>query len=393
MSESEDEHTISENEFDVNQELRELYYSPAKGYRGVNDLYRTARERGIPVSQKQVSAFLKNQDIYTQHFPKGGPFVKKKFRPTIVGKLGQQLQMDLVIMPPKFINENDGNGYILTAIEILSRYAFTTYQKGKSSKETSISVEKILTEFKEHFGKYPDVAQFDQGGEFTGKETKKVFADKGIDTFSTLIRAFGWHLTVAPTKTGKREWRYTEYDPSKTDEENENKKYTLFQRKASIVERLNRTLKNMMWKYFDKHNTHQWIHILDDITHNYNNSYHRSIKMKPNEVNEDNAHQVWLTLYAENTTTVPPKPKFKIGDIVRVEKYDPGTRHGKGYTINFSDEKFKIIGIYRGVPTMYNIQEIDKKTDKKDDDGNYVRKEIGDEIVGRFYERELSKIN
>ena len=83
---------ISDNELEVNQELRELYYSPAAGYSGVNDLYRKARERNIPVSQKQVSNFLKAQDTYTKNFPKGGPFVKKKFRPTIVGKLGQQMQ-------------------------------------------------------------------------------------------------------------------------------------------------------------------------------------------------------------------------------------------------------------------------------------------------------------
>ena len=167
---------------------------------------------------------------------------------------------------------------------------------------------------------------------------------------------------------------------------NINSKYTLFNRKASVVERLNRTLKNMMWRYFDRHNTRQWIHILDDITHNYNNSYHRSIKMKPNEVNENNAHEVWLTLYAENASTVPPEPKFKIGDIVRVEKYDAGTRHTKGYTINFTNEKFKIIGVYRGVPTMYNIQEIEKENKQ------HEILELGDKISGRFYERELSKV-
>ena len=51
-----------------------------------------------------------------------------------------------------------------------------------------------------------------------------------------------------------------------------------------------------MWRYFLKTNTHQWINILNDITHNYNNSKNRSIKMKPNEVDEQNANKVWLTL-------------------------------------------------------------------------------------------------
>ena len=257
----------------------------------------------------------------------------------------------------------------------MSRYAFTAYQKGKTGAETAKSVEKILTQFKEYFGKYPDVVQFDEGGEFNNDEVKKVFKNKPkvIKTFSTLIRAKGWHLVVHKKKDADE--RHSSYG-----------NYTLFNRKAALVERLNRTLKNMMWKYFDRHNTRQWIHILDDITFNYNNSYHRSIKMRPNEVNEDNAHQVWLTLYADSEATVPPEPKFKIGDIVRVEKYDPGTRHTKGYTINFTNELFKIIGVYRGVPTMYNIQEINKKNKQ----GEIL--ELGDEIVGRFYERELSLV-
>ena len=84
---------ITEEEFEINQGLRELYYSPADGFSGVQDLYRKAKERDIPVSLKQVRNFLKAQDTYTKNYPKGGPFVKKKFRPTIVGKLGQQMQM------------------------------------------------------------------------------------------------------------------------------------------------------------------------------------------------------------------------------------------------------------------------------------------------------------
>ena len=113
-----------------------------------------------------------------------------------------------------------------------------------------------------------------------------------------------------------------------------------------------------MWKYLMEHDTHEWINILDDITHNYNNSYHRSIKMKPNKINEENSKKVWMTLYRENVMSVPPKPKFSIGNIVCVEKYDSGTQHTKGYFANFTGEEFKIIGIYHGIPTMYKIQDM-----------------------------------
>lgn len=83
-----------------------------------------------------------------------------------------------------------------------------------------------------------------------------------------------------------------------------------------------------------------------------------------------------MKLYGENEMTIPEKPKLKVGDIVRVEKYDLGTRHTKGYFANFTDEEFKIIGVYRGIPTMHKIQDLG----------------TGDKINGRFYKRELSLV-
>ena len=81
-------------------------------------------------------------------------------------------------------------------------------------------------------------------------------------------------------------------------------------------------------------------------------------------------------MYGETLSALPPNPKFSVGDIVRVEKYHLETRHTKGHTINFTDEEFKIIGVYRSNPIMYKIQ--DMGTDEK--------------INGRFYERELSLV-
>ena len=157
-------------------------------------------------------------------------------------------------------------------------------------------------------------------------------------------------------------------------EDDEDRGQALFNRKAALVERLNRTLKTIMWKYFTKHNTKRWVHILDDITFNYNNSINRSIKMRPEDVNEENADKVWMTLYGK--VSASEKPRFKVGNVVRVEKYYPGTRFKKGYEKNFTKELFEIVGVYRGDPNMYKIKDID----------------TGDKITGKFYERELSKV-
>ena len=71
--------------------------------------------------------------------------------------------------------------------------------------------------------------------------------------------------------------------------------------KASIVERFNRTLKERMYRYFTAHNTLSCLPVLQALVKGYNASYHRSIKMPPNQVNKRNERKVWHTLYERNT--------------------------------------------------------------------------------------------
>ena len=91
-------------------------------------------------------------------------------------------------------------------------------------------------------------------------------------------------------------------------------------KKAAIVERFNRTLKTMMWKYFYSKGTYNWVDVLDDLVNNYNNTKHGSILMKPVDVNKTNQDQVWTTLFCDAIGDLP-LPKFKVGDTVRVSKY------------------------------------------------------------------------
>ena len=65
--------------------------------------------------------------------------------------------------------------------------------------------------------------------------------------------------------------------------------------KASIVERFNRTLKGKMWKYFTAKNTTKYIDVLQKLMYSYNHSRHRSIGMKPADVNLKNESVVWQT--------------------------------------------------------------------------------------------------
>ena len=49
--------------------------------------------------------------------------------------------------------------------------------------------------------------------------------------------------------------------------------------KAIVVERFNRTLKSKMWKYFTYKSIHQYVDVLNDLLHSYNNTYYGTMKL------------------------------------------------------------------------------------------------------------------
>ena len=110
-----------------------------------------------------------------------------------------------------------------------------------------------------------------------------------------------------------------------------------------------------------------YIHKLDDKVDEYNNIYHRTIKMKPDDI-KDNT-------YINFEKEVNNKdPKLKVGDSVKISKYK--NIFAKGYTPNWSEEVFVISKIKNTVPWAYVINDLN-----------------GEEITGRCYKKELQKTN
>ena len=101
--------------------------------------------------------------------------------------------------------------------------------------------------------------------------------------------------------------------------------------KSVVAERFIRTLKNKIYKYMSSISKNVYNDKLDDIVDEYNNAYHKSIKMKPIFV-KDNT-------YIDFEKEVNNKdPKFKVGDYVRFSKYK--NIFTKGYMPNWSEEVF-----------------------------------------------------
>ena len=111
--------------------------------------------------------------------------------------------------------------------------------------------------------------------------------------------------------------------------------------KSVVVERFTRTLKTKIYKYMISVSKNVYIDKLDDIVDECNNTYHRTIKIKPIEVKNNT--------YIDSSKEVNDKcPKFKAGDHANIFKYK--NIFGKGYTPNGSEEVFVIKEVKNTVP-------------------------------------------
>ena len=142
--------------------------------------------------------------------------------------------------------------------------------------------------------------------------------------------------------------------------------------KASIVERLIRTLKTRMWRYFTAKKTMRYIDMLPDLVYSYNHSVHRSIKKNQSMLllitKRKCGIHCTMTICAKNV-----KYKFKIGDQVRISKIK--RKFEKGYLPNFSKEIFTVSMQIPRDPPVYKLKDYD-----------------GEELKGTFYEKELQKV-
>ena len=143
--------------------------------------------------------------------------------------------------------------------------------------------------------------------------------------------------------------------------------------KSVVPERFIRTLKNKIYKYMTSISENVYIDKLHDIVNEYNNTYHRTIKIKPTDV-KDNIYIVKEVNSNIDKEVNDKDPKFKFADHVRISKYK--NIFAKSYTPNWSEEIFVINEIKNTVSWTYVINDLN-----------------GEEIIGTFYEKELQKTN
>ena len=306
--------------------LSQLYYNPESpaSFGGVDSIYRAVKNDGkYQISRNKIRQWLQTQDTYTLHKPVRYRFKRNR---VIVGRIDDEWEADLVIMD-SLSTHNNGYKYVLTVIDVLSKYAWVEPLKSKTGECLVQAFGKIIKK-----GRKPRMFHTDKGTEFINRKFQKFLKEHNIRFFTT---------------------------------HNETK--------ASIVERFNRTLKGKMWKYFTAKNTLKYVDILQKLVKSYNHSRHRSIGMRPVDMNKDNESVVWERLYGKESDK-PIRFKFNVGDQVRISK----TRRTfkKGYLASWTEEVFTITKRILRRPPVYKIADYE-----------------GEELEGTFYEQELQKVS
>ena len=176
---------------------------------------------------------------------------------------------DLVEMQ-KFAKLNKGFRYLLTCIDIFSKYSWVIPLKDIKGINVKNALEKIFKE------RSPKFLWTDRGTEFYNKQVQDSLNENSIKLYSTNNSEI----------------------------------------KSSVVECFNRTFKNMMYKKFTENNNTIFYNIIDDLVNAYNNKYHSTIKMTPVEGSKNINENKIKNIYNFKKITKPGK--FEIRDRVRI---------------------------------------------------------------------------
>jgi hypothetical protein len=306
--------------------LASIYFdaSHPAGYGTAKALWIAAKKKYTLVNVKK---WLSSQDAYTLHKPRRLKFTRSRY---YVPSMNNLFQGDLCDMR-SLVKFNPNVTFILTVIDVFSKRAWAIPLKNKSA-DTVITALKIV--FKDS---KPIYFQTDRGKEFVAGKVQQFLKEQSVQY-------------------------YTTNNPDI---------------KCSVVERLNRSLKTKMWKYFAYAGTYKYTDVLPALVDSYNNTVHSAIGMSPNSVNKNNEKQVYQYLYSGNGRYKVPKPnvkaQFKIGDKIRITREK--ATFEKGYESNWSREVFVISKVLQRKPMRYQIKDLH-----------------GETILGTFYEAELQHV-
>ena len=307
--------------------LKDIYYNPKRpgSYGGITSLWNAVKADGNPLQMKynDVRKWLQDEEVYNLHKPYNDDFKRESI---IVGQMDEQWDSDLMVLD-KLAKYNKGFKYLVVFIDLFSRKLWVEPLKKKTPEEMVQAMKKVFKK-----GRKPKTIRSDSGGEYMGRTVQKFLKDNDI-----------YHLIA----------------------------YNVYH--ANYAERVIRTIKGRIFRYFTKHQTFTYIDHLQDIVDSYNSSKHSFLKLTPNQVTPENQQDLYEKLYLptelqREKTLI--KYKFQIGDKVRI----PVERRPfkKGYEQTWTDELFVVHRRIPSHPPRYKLIDLN-----------------GEEIKSSFYAQEL----
>ena len=246
---------------------------------------------------------------------------------------------------------NKNYRYILNVIDVYSRYLWSVPLKSKSGKDVAAALVKIIEMASEAPGNFTT----DNGKEFLNHDVKAILDKHGTKQW---INQVGDHNTMG------------------------------------IVERVNRTLRELIRKWFALKRTKVWYNVLDDIVENYNNSQHSTLRQTPHDVYNRLAYPDRL---------FPPRrvKKFDKGDMVRLktvrnifdkpeERWSRMVYHvvmkvGKAYQVK--NDKGEILHRTYKPDQMLKIESVDDDLTSDDETVEVVKQDIKEQRADRMIKK------
>ena len=251
--------------------LTKLFYDPRSGLASAAKLYRRAESKGY--TMKQIREFVAKQEISQIHQkPK-----KPSYFPIFSQNDMSYWQIDLIFYP-NTSKINNGYSVILLAIEITTRRCIAVPMKNKAENESL----RAGREFLKQAAKWQKVVKItsDLGSEFISHKWAKLMKQHKIS--HSMVEDVGHSV-------------------------------------LGMVNRLCRTIRGLITKYFDAYDTKKWIDALPDLVENYNSSVHSSIKCSPFEAEQSAEIRARIRDKAIDRTNLVllTKESLQVGDKVR----------------------------------------------------------------------------
>jgi Chromo (CHRromatin Organisation MOdifier) domain len=281
--------------------------------------------------QSEIRKALAHVDSYTLHREVKRP---KTYNPFFIYSLREQVQMDLIDVR-QLAAKNDGVTFILTAIDCFSKKAWLKTLVNKTAANTLEAIKELTAEIQ--------------------PPMRSIFLDRGKEFLNKLVYDFMSSKNIKIMHPNS-------------------------EKKAAIVERFNRSIQDLIYRYLTENETQRYIDVLQDLLSAYNNRGHRTLQyMSPNDAEKpENTSKVLCALNTYYSKSVGKKqqPKLSVGQTVRVAKIPE--RFSRGYQERFNWEHYKIVDISTRMPIpMYKLQSMNDM-------------EI---IQGNFYSNELQPVD